>query len=221
MFLPLTRSLSPRGKLAVVLVVLAAAIILPFVVWGEQIERLAPSLLGSGDTALLVAAVGIALLTVDLALPIPSSVVSISLCLFLGPLLGGAAIVLGMMGGFASGYVLGRMLSRESLRQWVGPELWDDLGRKAARSAPVWIMVSRPVPVLAEATAVITGSLGVPFRTAMLAALLSSLAVAGCYATAVMIGYSEGGFGLAFLSSLVLAGLLWTLSRILRRRVHA
>lgn len=216
----MTWGMSPRARLASVLAALVAAILIPFLLWGDRLDSLAPALLSGGNSAVLVAVAGVVLLIIDLVLPIPSSVISISLCLLLGPALGGLVIALGMTGGFACGYLVGQMLPREALRQWVGTGLWDALARKATHSAPVWIMVSRPVPVLAEATAVISGSLGVPFRMALLAALMSSLAVAACYAIAVMIGFSQGGFGLAFASSLALAGLLWSLSRRWRRGIH-
>lgn len=211
---------SPAVRLALILVALVAAIIVPFLLWGEEIERLAPQLLSSADTRLLVAGVGIMLLVTDLALPIPSSVVSISLCLLLGPVSGALAVAVGMLGGFLCGYGLGRLLPSTALRRWVGPELWDAVSRRAAESGALWIMVSRPVPVLAEATAVISGSLRVPLRSALPAALLSSAVVAGCYGAAAYIGLSNGGFWLAFAVSLLLAALLWLLSRGWRGRMN-
>ena len=101
----------------------------------------------------------------------------------------------------------------------MGPELWDSVSRQAAHSGVIWIMASRPVPVLAEATSIISGSLGVPFKPAMLAALLSSAGVAGCYGAAAIVGLSNGGFWLAFAMSGVLAALLWLLSRTWRGRM--
>jgi uncharacterized membrane protein YdjX (TVP38/TMEM64 family) len=207
---------SPWIRLALILVALAAAIILPFLLWGEDIERLAPDLLSGADTRLLIAGIGVALLVTDLVLPIPSSIVSVTLCLLLGPLLGALAVALGMLGGFLCGYLLGRLLPRAALRRWVGAELWDAVSRRAADSGALWIMASRPVPVLAEATAVIAGSLGVPFPTALAAALASSLGVAACYGVAAAAGLSVGGFWLAFAASMLLSALLWFLSRIWR-----
>jgi hypothetical protein len=81
-------------------------------------------------------------------------------------------------------------------------------------------MASRPVPVLAEASAVIAGSLGVSFPAALAAALVSSLGVAACYGVAAAAGLSGGGFWLAFAASMLLAALLWFLSRIWRGRMN-
>lgn len=209
------------SKLAVLLAAVMAAIIVPFLVWGAEIERLAPGMLAAPDTKWVIAGVGATLLTTDVALPIPSSVVSAMLCLLAGPFLGAAAILVGMLGSFAFGYSLGRLLPRDSLKRWVGPELWDSVSDQATRSGALWIMVSRPIPVLAEATSIILGSLGMPFGPAMLAALASSAGVAACYAAAAAAGLSNGGFWLAFGMSLGLAAVLWFLSRILRGHIRA
>lgn len=213
--------LSPGARLTLVFAALVLVIIVPFLVWGEEIERLAPAMLSMADTRLLIAGLGIVLLMIDVALPIPSSIISVMLCLLVGPALGALAITIGMSGGFACGYYLGRLLPKHSLRQWVGPQLWDSVSRQAASSGVIWIMVSRPVPVLAEATSIISGSLGVPFKPAMLAALLTSAGVAGCYSAAAIIGLSNGGFWLAFAASISLAASMWLLSRILRGRMNA
>jgi uncharacterized membrane protein YdjX (TVP38/TMEM64 family) len=211
--------LLPMVKLALVFVAVMAVIIAPFLVWGATIERLAPALLTTASTKLLIAAIGAALLTADVALPIPSSIISVMVCLLTDPLLGAAAILVGMLGSFLCGYYLGRLVPQDALRRWVGPELWDSVSRQAARSGVIWIMASRPVPVLAEATSIISGSLGVPFKPAMLAALLSSAGVAGCYGAAAVVGLSNGGFWLAFAMSIALAALLWLLSRTWRDRM--
>lgn len=211
--------LLPGIRLVFVSVVLLAVIIAPFLLWGAAIERLAPSILAAANTKWLIAGIGTLLLTADVALPIPSSIISALLCLLAGPLLGAAAILIGMTGSFLCGYYLGRLIPRDSLRRWVGPELWDSVSRQAARSGAIWIMASRPVPVLAEATSIISGSLGVPFKPAMLAAVLSSAAVAGCYGAAAAVGLSKGGFWLAFAMSVTLAASLWFLSRTWRGRL--
>jgi uncharacterized membrane protein YdjX (TVP38/TMEM64 family) len=211
--------LSPAARLALLAAALLTLILIPFLLWGEDLERAAPLMLTTPDAKWLVAGIGVALLMGDLALPVPSSVVSVSLCLLLGPLLGAAAVAVGMLGGFLCGYLLGRLLPRAALRRWIGADLWDAVSRRAERSGPLWILVTRPVPVLAEATAIIAGSLGVPFRSALPAALLSSVGVACCYGAAALVGLSSGGFWLAFAMSLVLAGALWYMSRMWRGRM--
>ena len=144
--------MSQGMKLSLLVALVLAAIIVPFMIWGEALDALAPQMLQRQDTRWYIAVLGVALLMVDVLLPVPSSIVSALLCVLLGPLHGSLAIMAGMMAGFACGYLLGRMLPADTLRRWVGAALWDSVRDKAARQSTAWIVVSRPVPVLAEAS---------------------------------------------------------------------
>lgn len=214
----------PRAlpRLALALAILLAAILIPFFIWGESLERETPGLLDARLGAPGIAALAALLLAVDVVLPIPSSIISASVSFLAGPALGFFAILIGMSGGFLCGYLIGRALPEAALRRWIGAELWDGLKRRAQRSGLLWIVVSRPIPVLAEATAVLSGSLGLPIRLAFPTALVSSAAVAACYALAASLGDSgDWGdpFWLAFASSLALTVLFWFGSRKLRQQL--
>ncbi len=209
------------SRLVGLMLVLLALIVVPFLLWGEAIERLAPELLRADTGPLTIAGLGIALLTADVVLPVPSSVVSVLLCLLLDPWLGALAIMAGMLGGFATGYALGRMLPLPALRGWVGPTLWDAVTSRAGRAGALWIMVTRPIPVLAEATAVIAGGLRLPPARTFAAAALSSAGVAACYGVAVHLGRAAGSLWFAFAVSLVLAGAFWAASRYWLVRIGA
>ena len=206
-------------KLSLLAAVLLAVIIVPFLVWGERLDGLAPEMLQQPNAQWYIAALGAALLIADVLLPVPSSVVSVLLCVLLGPVRGAAAIFVGMLGGFAAGYALGHMLPAARLRAWVGESLWDSVRDKAQAQSTMWIVVSRPVPVLAEAVALLAGSLRVPGKPALLAAALSSAAVAACYGAAVSLGFSNGSFALAFGASIVLASAVWFVSSYWRSRL--
>lgn len=209
------------SRLVGLVLALLLLILVPFLLWGEAIERLAPELLHADAGPLVIAGLGIALLTADVVLPIPSSVVSVLLCVLLDPWLGALAIMAGMLGGFATGYALGRMLPARSLRGWVGPALWDAVTVRAERAGALWIMVTRPIPVLAEATAVIAGGLRLPLARAFTAAALSSAGVAACYGIAVHLGRVAGNFWLVLAVSLGLAGAFWAASRLWLARIGA
>ena len=116
------------------------------------------------------------------------------------------------MAGFVCGYLLGWMLPAERLRRWVGARLWDAVRDKAARQSTAWIVVSRPVPVLAEAVSILAGSLRVPWRRAMPAAAMSSALVALCYGATTALGLANGSFWLSFAASIALACAAWFLS---------
>ena len=143
------------------LLVLACALlipIVPFAVIGELPgERW---LNAAGEDQLQFGLTGAALLALDVLLPIPSSII--------GALLGGR---LGLGAGFVwsfSGLVVGHVLGYALGR--LVPERW----ASELPAAPSWIAVllSRPVPVFAEALAIAAGAERMP-----LAAFASSAAL--------------------------------------------
>ncbi len=211
--------MSQGMKLSLLVALVLAAIIVPFMIWGEALDSLAPQMLQRQDARWYIAVLGAALLMVDVLLPVPSSIVSALLCVLLGPLHGSLAIMVGMMAGFACGYLLGRMLPADTLRRWVGAALWDSVRDKAARQSTAWIVVSRPVPVLAEAVSILAGSLRVRWQSAMLAAALSSAVVASCFGATAAVGLTNGSFWLSFGASVALASAAWFVSSYWRARI--
>lgn len=214
-------------RLVVLLVLLVTLVIVPFILWGEQLDATAPRLLRDQPTRWAIAVFGVALLCSDVLLPVPSSVVSVTLCLLLGPVMGGVAVFMGMFGAFALGLLIGRLLPAERLRRWIGADTWDALAAKRLPASLLWIAASRPVPVLAEVTALFAGSLRVPMTASLAVAALASLLVAAAYALAVWLGMSDGSQGggwstplLAF-SAACLPAASWIAYRWIRRRLMA
>jgi uncharacterized membrane protein YdjX (TVP38/TMEM64 family) len=126
--------------------------IVPFLVIGELPGQ--RWLEAQGDHALSIGAVGAALLAIDVLLPTPSSI--------LGALLGGRLgfgwgflwSLLGLSAGSALGYALGRL--------WPARFAGDLRDATAAAPATVAVVLSRPVPVLAEAISLSAGVTRMP-----------------------------------------------------------
>lgn len=217
-------TLSPQAagwlRFAVFLVGMVLCIVVPFALWGEALDRAAPAWLGGADRAVLVALLGIALLIADVLLPIPSSVVGMALCWMLGPLWGGAAMALGLTLSFAAGDLLGRLVPRRRLRRWVGAPLWDQLGLRARNRALWWIAGARPLPVLAEMSALLAGVWRVPVLPAMATAALSSIAISALYAASVWLGREGPGPAATVLATFALPALGWATHRIVLRRLR-
>ena len=211
------------SKMLVLVLALCAFVIGPFVIWGDQMDAQAPQLVQDQPTKVLIALIGVVLLTSDVLLPIPSSVVSISLCLLLGPGLGGLAVFAGMLAAFSAGFVVGRMLPAARLRNWVGPQTWDAFASNRLHASLLWIAGTRPVPVLAEVTAICAGSLGIPFLPCMAAAAASSLFVSITYSLVGWFGLHSGSSSTALL--VVVAASLpaasWGAYRWVRRSLAA
>ena len=84
-----------RLRLLTVLLVVAAFVLVPFALWGDQMDAAVPALLSSQATRWAVALLGVSLLVVDVLVPIPTSVVSVMLCVALGFPWGMAAVFAG------------------------------------------------------------------------------------------------------------------------------
>ena len=202
-----------------VVLVLVAFVLIPFVIWGEQMDASIPKLVADQTTKWAVALTGIALLVLDLILPVPSSIVSISLCLLLGPAWGAPAVFVGMVGAFVVGYLSGRLLPAARLRAWVGTQVWDSVANHWQTASMLSIAASRPVPVLAEVTAIFAGSLRLPFWRSLIAAGGSSLLVAAAYGMAAYLSLDQGGSSTALLVffAACLPAVSWAVLQLIRR----
>lgn len=163
-------------RLALVVVAMMAGLLAVFAIaQAADIDLLVdprPVLSGLGAVAAVVA---VGLLIADVVLPVPSSVIMVWLGASHGWLVGGALSLAGCVGAAALAFWLGRRGGR--LFERLVPEA--ERARAdafLARWGVVAIAVTRPVPILAETTAVVAGaSPAVRWRGAMLAALLGSL----------------------------------------------
>lgn len=134
------RILKTLGLVAVVLLIP----VVPFAIVGELPgERW---LSATDGNALLFALTGGGLLTLDVVLPIPSSVIIALLGGRLGLWEGWLCAWLGLTAGNLVGYGLGRLWPRKAVPDVPEPP------------ALVLLVLSRPVPVLAEAMAIAAGA---------------------------------------------------------------
>ena len=196
-------------RLTAILFSLIAAILIPFALWSEPLNSAAASWLNQSHRPLTLALLGVALLILDVLLPIPSSVVSMALCWMLGPVWGAAAVFAGMTGAFGLGYGLGRLAPRSRLRAWVGPALWDAMLARNDHRFIFWIALGRPIPVLAELTAMLAGVLHIPLRQALPAAMLSSLGVSSMYAASAWLGQQQVNFWWTLAASIGMPSVMW------------
>lgn len=159
--------------------------------------------------ALLIAA----LLSADVFLPIPSSLVSTTAGIRLGMLQGTLASWIGMTGGCIAGYYVGRSLGRDISQRIVGQAGWEKASRGLSRAGFWTVLLARPVPLLAEATVLAAGSAGMSFAPFVLASGAANLAVSAIYAFSGVRGMESGSFVLAFAAACVLPVLGWASSK--------
>lgn len=143
---------------ALIFAALLALILAPFFIFEDQFNALGARLVkGEGGTLFSAAAIG-GLLAADVVLPVPSSVVSTAAGFLLGFWKGAAVCWAGMTIACWSGYWLGASASGWVTR-FVGT---NDIRRAAALSDRYgdWaLVICRPIPVLAEASVVLAGTL--------------------------------------------------------------
>lgn len=135
------------------------------------------------ESRMAFGALGVALLVADVLLPVPSSVVMLGHGALFGVALGTALSALGATLATIAGHTLGRAGAKT-----LGRLMTEDELRRAHALIERWgltaIVLSRPIPILAETVAIVAGASGFPVGTAAFAGLLGALPAAAMYAWA-------------------------------------
>ncbi len=163
--------------------------------------------LGSRGT-LTVALLGTGLLVADVILPVPSSAVMVAHGALFGVVGGTLLSVGGSMGAALVGFSIGRR-GGQLLDRLVTPEERVRADHILSRWGGLAIVVTRPVPLLAETVAIMAGTSPLGWRQAALAALLGSLPPALLYALtgATAAALTSGILVLGLV--LLVAGIFW------------
>lgn len=175
--------------------------LLPFVIIGEVPgERWLSAV---DDSAISFAFVGSGLLSLDILIPIPSSILGTLLGARLGFWSGFAATFGGLLAGNLAGFLLVRF-TLERFRKWLPPF--------PENTTHTLVFLSRPVPVLAEAVALAAGATSMPVRNflALAAAGNALYAAVLCGNGALLLPEALAGPGLVIPMLLpVVAWLAW------------
>ncbi len=199
---------------AIVCVVLVAAVLGPFLLFGQAFTAFGEYLTRGTLPAGVVVPLVIALLALDVFLPVPSSLVSVGAGALMGFWRGTLIIWLGMSAGCALGYVVGARLARVA-RRFVGESDLARAGQLLDRHG-IWALAAcRAVPVLAEASVVFAGLARTRLRPFLLISCLSNLAIAAAYAAVGHYALQVDSFLLAFAGAMTLPALgLFMASRL-------
>ena len=179
----------PRAVRVFVLGTLAAVAIplVPLLVFGEQLDVAVARFLDPPPAAAVVAAVEVGVLTADILLPVPSSLVTTLGGAILGVPLGTLCGWLGMTLAALVGWGLGRLLGGRAASRLPSEErrFVEQFRHKAAG---LLVILSRPIPLLAEAAAILVGGSGMPLMRFLPAAAAGNLAVALAWSLAGSLG---------------------------------
>lgn len=165
----------------------------------------APALSHGG---LWAAMLGVCLLIADVALPVPSSLVMVSHGALFGVMGGTLLSLVGSTGAAMLGFWIGGRGGR-LLERLVTPQERERADGLLKRWGTLAIIVTRPVPLLAETVAIMAGASGMSRGRVALAAVIGSLPPALLYAlTGATVARFENAalvFGLVLLA----AGCFW------------
>ncbi|MGB3328504.1 MAG: VTT domain-containing protein [Thermomicrobiales bacterium] len=171
--------------------------------------------LGRGGIA--AAMLGVGLLLVDVLLPVPSSIVMTAQGALFGVVMGTILSMIGSVGAALVAFAIGRKGTRLISRFVSAPEQ-EASNRLLERWGPLALIVTRPVPILAETTAIMAGASTLGWGKATLGIVIGAFpaaliyAIAGAYATSVASGF------LVFVLVIVLAGVFWVFGWFVEQR---
>ena len=195
----------PR-RTALLLFVTALAIIIPFCLFGDAISAWTEQVIReAGAHRLYTGAVLVLLLSVDIVMPVPSSLVSTACGMTLGLAGGTLASFAGMSLSAAAGYFFGRTAS-PAVEKMIGEKELAWLTVFQRRHGAWMLLALRPVPVLAEASVLFSGLSRQPLPGVCAATALGNLAVSLTYAAVGSWGKASDSFLPAFGASLLLSG---------------
>jgi uncharacterized membrane protein YdjX (TVP38/TMEM64 family) len=170
-----------------------------------------PTLRAAGALAALI---GIGLLVADVVLPVPASLVMLAQGALFGLLPGAALSLLGGVGATLVGFGLGRR-GRGLVTAVTTPAQRLRADRLLARWGALAVLVTRPVPVLAETVAVLAGTSPMRWPVAALAGAAGTAVPALLYAGAGAAAAGAVDGALVFGLVIVLAAVLGLAGHVL------
>jgi uncharacterized membrane protein YdjX (TVP38/TMEM64 family) len=203
---------------AALLAGLLVLILLPFFLFEDALTQLGAAALRTEATRPALAAAVAILLAADVLLPIPSSLVSTLAGHLLGFAAALAAVWTGMTLGCLTGYGLGRFCGAPLARRVAGEAELARAQALAARYGSYGLVITRSVPVLAEASVICAGMAGFRFGRFLVATGLANLGVAAAYAAIGAFSYDVNSFLWAFAGAIAVPAAGMAVARLAQRR---
>lgn len=160
----------------------------------------------------LAATVGVGLLVADVLLPVPSIPVMVAHGALFGIVGGTLLSLMGSIGATLLGFGIGRSGGR-IFERLVTPEERARADNLLRRWGALAIIVTRPVPLLAETVAIVAGTSSLGWGRTTLAALAGSLPPALLYAITGAAAVNLQNTTLVFVGVLLIAGFFWLVGR--------
>ena len=203
-----------KRYLLLVAALLAFFLILFFIVEALRVPLLSDPTPWMQHGGVLAAALGVGLLILDVLLPVPSSLVMVAHGALFGVIVGTLLSLLGSLGAALFGFAIGRR-GGKLLQRLVTPAERARANNLLARWGALAIIITRPIPLLAETVAITAGASSLGWGTVTLASLAGSLPPALLYALTGAAASTFQNTSLMFGVVLLVAGLFWLVGRLL------
>lgn len=201
-------------RLLLIVFALIALSVVPFVIWGGQIEEDLSRLGAAGWMQSFGAwawAVGIGLIVSDIALPVPSTAVMGALGIIYGPWLGGVLSALGSILAGLLGYGICRLIGPETPERLAGTEGFAQARRLFDRWGGWLVAGSRWLPILPETISFLAGLTGMRFTRYLGALVCGAVPLGFTFAAAGHLGADNAMATLLICAVAPLA--LWLVAR--------
>ena len=193
--------MKPAIRAALFLAVLFAIPIVPFLWLGESFEAGLLKSLREPSSPGTVAGWVIGLLAADMFLPVPSSAVITYAGGVLGVLAGTAASWVGLSIGALGGFGLTRAFGETIARRFSDSDDIERMSRFTQRYGATALVLTRALPILAEACVLMLGASRLSWRQFLLPMLLSNLLLSLTYAACGVFFQSSNSFPIAIVAS--------------------
>ena len=167
--------------------VAVAVPLVPFLLVGARLDHAVAAWLDPPPPPVALAALEVGVLAADILLPVPSSVVATLGGSVLGVAAGTACAWVGMTLGSAAGWGVGRVAGGRALARIDAADR-AMLDYQERRLGPLFIVLTRPLPLVAEAAAILCGAAGMTGRGFLAWAAVGNLAVAFAWSLAGSLG---------------------------------
>ncbi len=173
--------------------------LIPFIAIGELpgMEWL------EGNSTMFTFFYGAGLLSADIILPLPSSLIAVFLGAKLGWALGAISNFAGLMTGSLIGYGMGWYIGRPILDKMVSKQS-QDIYEKMENQMSYWALgITRSIPILAEASVIIAGVARLNLKKIIPVLIVSNLFLAMLYSAFGFYGIEQSSPTLLFLGGII------------------
>ncbi|MEO1288598.1 MAG: VTT domain-containing protein [Chloroflexota bacterium] len=184
-----------------------------------QIEFLQDPSSAFGVASISTAFIGIGLLIADVFIPVPSSIVMIAHGALFGVVLGTILSTIGGLGASLVGFWMGQR-SDTLLSKFVPPDEMTRANALLDKYGTVAIILTRPIPIVAETVAIMAGSSSMKWQTMAIASLAGVVPSALLYAVTGATVMRLDNFVLTIGSVLLIAIIFGVIERTLLTRLN-